>query len=146
METDVKSIQKKYYLKEMEVNSLLEITQAINDNLNEEALFRIYDFTIRANLNIGKLALYVFDNEWSCRVNFGTSNDFLHTNLPGSIQKIKTLSYDFESPFDEFKILIPVKHKSTVLAYVFASSVDSAEEGINTTFLQALSNRIIVAI
>ncbi len=146
METNVQSLQKKYYLKEMEVNSLLEITQAINDNLNEEALFRIYDFTIRANLNIGKLALYVLDNEWSCRVNFGTSNDFLDTSLPASIQKIKALSSDFETPFDEFEILIPVKHKTTVLAYVFASSVDSAEEGINTTFLQALSNLIIVAI
>lgn len=146
METDIQLLQKKYYLKEMEVNSLLEITQAINDNLNEEALFRIYDFTIRANLNIGKLALYVFDEEWSCRVNFGTSNDFLNTNLPGSIQKMVKLSSDFESPFDEFEIIIPVKHRSTVLAYVFASSVNSAEEGINTTFLQALSNLIIVAI
>ena len=49
MELDAKTLQKRYTLKEMEVNSLLEITQAINDNMNEEALLKIYEFTIRVS-------------------------------------------------------------------------------------------------
>ena len=148
MDTDVQSLQKKYYLKEMEVNSLLEITQAINDNLPEPDLFRIYEFTIRANLNIGKLALYVLEDEWSCRVNFGTDTDFTTTELLESCQQIEEISDgDLEPPFDEFSLAIPVKHKSSNLAYVFVSAIETAEEGsINTTFLQAVSNLIIVAI
>ena len=68
METDPKALLKKYYLKEMELNSLLEITQAINNNLDEEALLKIYEFTIRANLNISKLVLFLFEDEWQCKV------------------------------------------------------------------------------
>lgn len=143
MELDSQLLQRKFNLKEMEVNSLLEITQAINDNLSEEALFRIYDFTIRANLNVGKLALYVLDDHWSCKASFGTKNDFNQTSLPKSIIENEDSQYKFESPFDEFEIVIPVKHKASILAYVFALPV---EDEINTIFLQAISNLIIVAI
>jgi len=147
MEIDVQALQRKYYLKKMEVNSLLEITQAINENLDENALFRIYDFTVRANLNVGKLALFVWDDSWKCRANFGGNNDFSDIDLPTGILKIKEEDQGpFESPFDEFEVLIPIKHKSNVLAYVFASTSDSSEEKINITFLQALSNLIIVAV
>jgi len=147
MDVDIQSLQKRYYLKEMEVNSLLEITQAINDNLPEEDLFRIYEFTIRANLNIGKLALYVWDEDWSCTVNFGTTNNFLSTDLPKSCQDIDEISDGrMEAPFDEFSLAIPVKHKSSNLAFVFVEPSVSTGEDINTTFLQAVSNLIIVAI
>ncbi|MDX1628089.1 MAG: hypothetical protein R3345_05285, partial [Fulvivirga sp.] len=66
------SLKNKYNLKELELNALLEITQAINNNLPEESLYKIYDFTLRANLNIKRLALYVLDNGWNCKVNYGT--------------------------------------------------------------------------
>ena len=58
--------------KELELNALLEITQSINNNVPEESLYKIFNFTLRSNLNIKKLALFVFDEAWSCKVNFGT--------------------------------------------------------------------------
>ena len=147
MEVDVQALQRKYYLKKMEVNSLLEITQAINENLDENALFRIYDFTIRANLNVGSLAMFVWDTSWVCHVNFGTSTDFKNVDLPKNILDIKEeVNGPYEAPFDEFEVLIPIKHKSKILAYVFATSSENVEEKINITFLQALSNLIIVAV
>ena len=69
--------EKLLHLKELELNSLLEITQAINSNLPEEALYKIYHFTLIANLNINKLALFVFDEDWSCKVNYGTEKNFI---------------------------------------------------------------------
>lgn len=147
MEIDVQALQRKYYLKKMEVNSLLEITQAINENLDEKALFRIYDFTIRANLNVGSLAMFVWDISWVCHVNFGTSTDFKNVDLPKNILDIKEeVNGPYDAPFDEFEVLIPIKHKSKILAYVFATSSENVEEKINITFLQALSNLIIVAV
>lgn len=150
MEVDLQALQKKVMLKEMEVNSLLEITQAINDNLNEEALLKIYEFTIRANLNISRFALYVYDNEWQCKVNFGTSQDYANLPLAKSVIKagedggiVKSVP---DKPFNEFSIIVPVKHKSDMLAFVFASSGGTEESVINTTFLQAISNLIMVAI
>ncbi len=147
MEIDVQALQRKYYLKKMEVNSLLEITQAINENLDEKALFRIYDFTIRANLNVSSLAMFVWDISWVCHVNFGTSTDFKNVDLPKNILDMKEeVKGPYDAPFDEFEVLIPIKHKSKILAYVFATSSENVEEKINITFLQALSNLIIVAV
>ncbi|HNE96694.1 MAG TPA: hypothetical protein PLO42_12005, partial [Cyclobacteriaceae bacterium] len=57
------SIKSKFEIKELELNALLEITQAINSNLPEESLYKIYNFTLRSNLNIEKLALFVLDDE-----------------------------------------------------------------------------------
>ena len=150
MEIDPKALLKKYYLKEMEVNSLLEITQAINNNLDEEALLKIYEFTIRANLNISKLVLFVYEDSWNCKVDFGTNSDYKNQHLPEKIVKAgeedESIEAALEDPYDEFNIVVPVKHKSEMLAFVFASPKEVDGQEINTTFLQAISNLIMVAI
>ena len=79
---DNKDYKKQYHLKQMELNSLLEITEAINNNLPEEALYKIYDFTIRANLNIDKYALYVYEKEWQAKVSNGIS---VHLKVNGTL-------------------------------------------------------------
>jgi len=144
------AIKAKYDLKELELNSLLEITQAINNNLPEESLYKIYGFTIRANLNINKLALYVLDDNWSCKVNYGTSIDFLQEAIDPNYldyEKIQSNHIGNESPFSEFEIIVPIAHKDRKLAFVFISRYDKLRnEEVNTNFIQALSNIIIVAI
>ena len=147
-------LQNKFDLKELELNSLLEITQAINNNLPEDSLYKIYHFTLRANLNIKKLALYVLDDDWNVKVNFGTEKNFYQISLEEEFLKYKTIHYIDEkfsnSPFSEFSKVIPVSHKDKMLAFVFVgeySTKDPDEEsGINYTLIQALSNIIIVAI
>ena len=59
---NIETIKKNFELKDLELNSLLEITQAINNNLPEESLYRIFNFTLRANLKIKKIALYIQGN------------------------------------------------------------------------------------
>jgi len=141
------ALKAKYDIKELELNSLLEITQAINDNLSEEKLYKIYDFTIRGNLNIKKLALYVLDDKWECKVNFGTAAKFRELSFDESFlsyEKIQAVKTDDHSPFNEFQVIVPIAHKARQLAFVFISGYDDKE--INTNFIQALSNIIIVAI
>ena len=144
-----KDYKKLYHLKQMELNSLLEITEAINNNLPEEALYKIYDFTIRANLNIDKYALYVFESDWQAKVSYGTTvnlkdNGTLPEELTG-LQETTSL-VEMESPFDQFNIAIPILHKTQNLAIVLATGSDTNNESLNITFLQAISNLIIVAI
>lgn len=143
-------------LKELELNSLLEITQAINQNLAEDALYKIFHFTLRANLNIGKVALFVCEDSWECKVNFGTKKDFGQIELNKDILKIKEIVYVKErlkeTPFQEFDVLIPVFHKDRLLAQVFVGDIKNLINGnysgdsSDITFLQALINIIIVAI
>ena len=62
--------------KELELNALLEVTQSINNNVSEDSLYKIFNFTLRSNLNLKKLALFVLDEVWNCKVNFGTHTPF----------------------------------------------------------------------
>jgi phosphoserine phosphatase RsbU/P len=146
-------IRKQFEIKELELNALLEITQAINSNLPEESLYKIYNFTLRSNLNIKKMALFVLDDEWNCKASFGTENHFQKSNLLPQFKTIQDITHlrEFEQcDFTEFDIVIPVTHKSDTLALVFVGGLDKNdpryenEDGIR--FIQALSNIIIVAI
>lgn len=144
------TLQKKLDQKELEVNALLEITQAVNNNLPEESLYKIFEFTLRANLQLDKMVLYVLEEEWECKVQFGTSRDFREVEIGEGCLSISTAKLvkevDLEVPcFSEFDIIIPVKHKERLLAFVFAK-VKEDESVVDTTFIQALSNIILVAI
>jgi len=146
---DIIDYKKQYHLKQMELNSLLEITEAINTNLPEEALYKIYDFTIRANLNIDKYALYVLEQDWKAKVSFGISVDLkINGVLPQQLIEMQEISQinSIEAPFDQFRVAIPILHKTQILAIVLATGSDKNNDSLNTTFLQAISNLIIVAI
>ncbi|HLF34808.1 MAG TPA: PP2C family protein-serine/threonine phosphatase [Cyclobacteriaceae bacterium] len=143
----------RYDLKELELNALLEITRAINNNLPEESIYRIYNFIIRANLNLQKLALYVKDEHWECKVNFGTVNDFAAIPIDDRFLKISHVRNihiaDSDNPFSEFEKVFPVAHKNNLLAVVFMGGFGSRQPEIgeiNTDFIQTLSNFILVAI
>lgn len=144
-----KDYKKQFLLKQMELNSLLEITQAINSNVPETALFKIYDFTVRANLHLEKLALYVLEEEWRAKVSFGVSMQLTEgVPLPScfhTLSEIESIK-EVEAPFDEFEVAIPILHKKNLLAVVLVAGKDKSGGKLNTTFLQAISNLIIVAI
>jgi len=147
-ETDYK---KQIERKELELSALLEITQAINSNLPEESLYKIFNFTLRSNLHIKKLALFVFDKIWSCKVSFGTQNNHQKSKLDERMKMIRNIHRmsEFENcEFDEFDLVIPVAHKSDTLALVFVGgfeqTVNHNDEDLR--FIQALSNIIVVAI
>lgn len=142
------STEDKFNIKELELNALLEITQAINSNFSEESLYKIYEFTLRASLEVRKVALYVWEEKWQLKVKYGISD-------------IPAIDYDKLTSFDEpvkldymglsglhpvFDIFIPVKHKKKTLAFVLIDKKLQDEEKINTNFIQALTNIIVVAI
>jgi len=143
----------KYHIKELQVNALLEITQAINNNLSEQALYKIYEFTLRANLLIKKLALYVHDDEWNCKIWFGTKLS-CENEMPTSdvleLKKVTPLDGTREDVFGEFDYVLPVIHKHRPLALVFIGDMqlrdDDATASSNLRFIQTLSNIMLVAI
>jgi len=137
-------------VKELELNALLEITQAINNNIPEDSLYRIYRFTLLANLKIKKLALFVNEINWNCKVSFGVKPDFSTVALPEEyhhLESTRLLGFS-EYPFGEFNIVFPVLHKERLLAVVFIGEISNPEVSVetNTTFLKALTNIIMVAI
>ncbi|MBL7870514.1 MAG: PP2C family protein-serine/threonine phosphatase [Cyclobacteriaceae bacterium] len=145
-------LRKQIERKELELNSLLEITQSINNNVPEDSLYKIFNFTLRSNLNIKKLALFVLDDAWYCKVNFGTKNNFQKLKLDDRFKLIKNIHRmdEFEEcAFHEFDLVIPVAHKSDTLALIFVGGLNdntNHDRDESIKFIQALSNIIIVAI
>lgn len=132
-------------IKQMELNALLEVTQAINNNLSESDLYKIYRFTLLGNLGIGKLALFVFDEDWICKVSFGSKQNYSTQHLPEiyhQLHKARAIGTS-DAGFEEFGQVFPVMHKQKLLAVLF---IGNLPETTNTTFLMALTNIIIVAI
>ncbi len=140
--------------KELELNSLLEITQSINNNVSEESLYKIFNFTLRSNLQLKKLALFVFDEIWNCKANFGTTKNFMKSKLDDRFKLIKRIhqmtEFDERCDFHEFDLVIPVAHQSETLALIFIGGLSNDhinhDHDENLKFIQALSNIIIVAI
>ena len=144
------SIDNKLKIREMELNSLLEITQSINNNLPEDSLYKIYEFTLRANLRIKKLALFVYDEIWECKSNFGSEINCTEVELPEyylNLRNFEALA-GREDPFSEFDYVFPVRHKTQLLALVFVSGLteEPSRRSNAGNFIQAISNIIIVAI
>jgi len=138
-------------LKELELNALLEVTEAINNNLSEESLYKIYHFTLLANLKVKKLALFVESNEeWNCKVFFGVTQEVIKSIPVEQFEeevKVKALRGAECGDFDH---IIPVLHKNELLALVFVGDIAETTAGFSgksaTTFLEALTNIILVAI
>lgn len=151
---EAQNLKRQLELKELEVNALLEITRAINNNLPEESLYKIFKFTAISNLKFSRLCLYVHEEGWSGKVYFGTASDFSAIPLPAIFEKIPepmpVRERIKEGPFMEFDRVIPISHKGQIISMVFVGGLEdvqkefSSDERLN--FLQALCNIMIVAI
>jgi sigma-B regulation protein RsbU (phosphoserine phosphatase) len=137
-------------LKQLELSALLEVTEAINGNLPEDALYKIYHFTLITNLHINKLALFVNDDAWLCKVSYGCSETVRKTDIGKEIADISkiTTARDFAG-FEMFDVIIPISHKGKNLAFVFVGGVnelDLEDADSVLSFVQTLTSIIIVAI
>ncbi len=146
----------KFHQVELELNAILEITQAINNNVPEDALYKMYKFTLRGNLHIERMALFVLDEIWECKVHFGVAEDIIrHSEELQKLSHIKDITpieeiFSGHPVFGQFNFIIPVLHKDRILSYVFISQNQPAKElykkEVDNRFVQALSNIILVAI
>jgi phosphoserine phosphatase RsbU/P len=141
-------------LKNLKLNSLLEITNAINSNFSSKQLLKIFEFVLRNQLSIGRLLYFTKDDHgWSMAISHGVAQE---TNLPSVAQdllpfkKVKELKAGEEPLFGQFEVVIPVIHKTEPLAFLLLGEID--EHLIENTktkhipFIQTLANVITVAI
>lgn len=128
--------------RDLQLNALLGITQAINNNVPENDLFRIYKFTLLGDLKVKKMALFVRHKEqWEHRVDFGTMVKWKDVKLDERFDNLKNDEQIKEQVgFEAFEWVIPILHKEDVLALLFLDEVE------DLTFVKALTNIIIVAI
>jgi sigma-B regulation protein RsbU (phosphoserine phosphatase) len=152
--TDIASI-KRLKLTTFKLRSLLNITQAINENLTQDELLYRYANILRTDLNIGKLVLFKREETWKCILSAGiTDNSQAAINVENDLlqfEEIAFVSSNQSSTLSNYDIIIPIIHNGKHIAFVIIGDIDEEGEGISPTikhlnFIQTISNIIIVAI
>lgn len=137
-------------LKDFRLNSLLEITNAINTNQGVDQLIRLYEFVLREQLGLSKLALFLKQDEWTSLLRVGFKGRAKDIDFNKDLHRFKDITWIESSPsvfLNGFDIVIPVYHKEQPLAYLLVGDVRDKEESVPFLgFVQTLTNIIVVAI
>ncbi|MDB5120966.1 MAG: serine/threonine protein phosphatase [Sphingobacteriales bacterium] len=140
--------------RQAELNSLLEITKAINKNSATAVLYEMLEVILRVHLKIGEMRLLIKEGSYYyCGARFG--GEFEDTKTLSlicaalqdtkSIAALKSSSNELLNHYDYF---VPVFHKDDTLAFVLIKALDTHPELIvnDLNFIQTLINVIVVAL
>lgn len=150
-----KRVQGRLELSKSKLNTLLEITNAINDNSSREELFKLLENILVQDLLIGKFILFTYEGHWVESLTSGISKqeaNSVHINaIVNKYQDINSLNAEQEGGLAKLDIVIPVFHKKNPLAYLLLADYEGEKIEIspiirNLRFIQTLANIIVVAL
>lgn len=149
-----KRYSEKLQLSNFKLNTLLEITSAINNNASEAELFCIFENALVNKLHIGKLALFTNNKNWKLSYSKGIEKEFTD-----KIEVEKHLLHYHQisvftpapPPLSLFDVLIPVIHKNQQLAFLLLADFDGERVEISPIikhlqFIQTFTNIVMVAL
>ena len=144
-------LERELNLKQLQINSLLNITQAINDNVSVEGLFNMYKSFLSWEIGVKKMALYVLnEGQWVCSSAIGIRDDLLSIDISDKLPAYTRLKNVDESEHElirEFDVVIPVRHKNQAISYVFIGGLSEEEDMYSKVqFITTITNVIAVAI
>ena len=137
------------------LKTLLDVTQAINENLSQESLIARYENILTNELKIGKILLFKLAENWECILCSGyDKSQITLVDVERDLLRFDGISFisgDQQSPVQAFDIIIPVIRNNHHLAVVLIGDIDEESEGVSPVikhlhFIQTLSNIIVVAI
>jgi sigma-B regulation protein RsbU (phosphoserine phosphatase) len=146
----LEKLEKDLSLKQLQIKSLLTITQAINDNVSAEGLFNMYKSFLSWEMGVEKMALFVFqDDHWECTssINFETETSHEVINILLAHKRLHTIKEGEHPILQGFNILIPVFHKENPIAYALIGGIKDKDDIYNKIqFITTITNIIAVAI
>ena len=93
-------LERELHLKHLQINRLLNITQAINNNVSAKGLYEMYRSFLSWEIGVHKMALFVRDqNEhWVSATSINIPEDDLKTDISSLLpQYLKLCNLDDES-------------------------------------------------
>ncbi len=140
--------------RQAELNSLLEITQAINKNSSSSVLFEMLEVILNVHLKIGKIRLLIRESEhFYCAARFGGEFENAKTlqqtcQALSNFKNITSLKSNPDILLSRYDYFVPVFHKDEFLAFVLIGDFDTGHEllGNDLNFIQTLINVIVVAL
>jgi len=140
--------------RQAELNSLLEVTQAINKNSSSSVLFEMLTLILKVHLKIEKMRLLVKEGKlFRCAARFGGEYENEETlqeicQLLEPLEDIEVLVNHENKLLSNYDYFVPVLHKNNMLAFVLIGNLDTRSELISNdlNFMQTLINVMIVAV
>ena len=142
-------------LSNSKLNTILEITNAINENSSKHKLFSILKKVLVEDLNIGSFTLFTFNEKWRVSLNEKVESTILDKidiqKVEKSFKEIEILNSTTISGLECFDIVIPVFHNENPLAYLLLADLEDEKIEISPIirhlkFIQSLANIIVVAL
>ena len=139
------------------LDTLLNITNAINNSFSKESLFSLLQTDLTENLNIARLALFTLNSDtWNISITKGVSAGVCDkidvSYLIKSFPEIGIINRDEESKsLSQFDIAIPVFHHNKPFSFMLLADVDGEKLEVSPIikhlrFIQTLINIIVVAL
>lgn len=138
--------------KQGRVDSLLELTKAVNSNFSRGALMKLFEFILVDRFKVGKFVLFVHESEWKAEINEGNVEVANKINIEEDLLKFEVIQDVRKYPtdlFQGFDFIIPIVSKKIHLAYLLVgdmhlSRLESMDQ--NLKFLETIGNFIIVSL
>lgn len=119
-------------MKEVQINRLLNITQAINENRPAAELFEMYASFLNWELGFGRMALYFrSEGQWLCSSDIGLTTAERERTMTGVFAQFTSrgaVGACGDAFLETFDFVIPVTHKEERLVYVFLGDLDDVPE------------------
>ncbi|EHQ27154.1 PP2C family protein-serine/threonine phosphatase [Mucilaginibacter paludis] len=140
--------------RQSELNSLLEVTRAINKNTSTQVLIGMLEVILKSYLNVGKLRFMIEKfGSYYCVSKYGgefESNSalFKSSNKLSKFKLPAKLSSHKDPVLAGYDYFIPIHHKSKLLAFALIGDYNTTDEMISNdlNFIQTIMNVIVVAL
>ena len=144
-------LERDLFLKQLQINRLLELTQAINNNFSAEHLFKIYQSILSWEIGIKKMMCYTKeDDKWYCASHIGVEENEASKDISEELLKYQRMTNLMDSDHyivRQFDIVIPVYHKNNPIAFTLLGNLEADEEMYEKIrFITTITNIIAVAI
>lgn len=150
-QVSIEKLEQELSLKQLQINSLLTITQAINDNVAAPELYSMYKSFIGWEMGIKRMALFFKqDDQWRCATHLKADHLAAMEDLGPVLKnysKTQRINGADSAVLQDFELIIPVYHKKIPIAFALIGGVrQDANEYNQIQFITTFTNIIAVAI
>lgn len=141
---------RKLELRNIQLDAVLQLTQAINYNFSQAALIDIYRYLLTEELKVKRILLYLQEPEWR---RYG-SRALEVANYPYQPDKLfpyrvmGPLSNELKQLFPDFEWVIPVIFKQDPIAFVLLGAIEQEDPDVRKeimSYVQGVTNIVAVA-
>lgn len=140
--------------RQSELNSLLEVTRAINKNTSTTVLIQMLEVILQNHLQVGRFRFLIEkDNSYACISKYGGNIEptGILSKACATLSKIRwpePLAKNSNAVLNKYDYFIPIYHKSKALAYALIGDFSTSGEMLSNdlNFIQTLVNVVVVAL